>query len=36
MNFQIADGTSLPIVLSGDFGASPFFGQLSGRQSACL
>jgi hypothetical protein len=31
---RAADGIRLPIVGSGDFGASPFFGQLSGRLSA--
>jgi hypothetical protein len=32
-----ADGIMLPIGESGDFGSSPFFGQLMGRAaSACL
>jgi hypothetical protein len=32
-----ADGIMLPIGESGDFGSSPFFGQLIGRAaSACL
>ena len=30
------DGTRLPIVRSGDFGPSPFFGQLSGKPIACV
>jgi hypothetical protein len=33
--FVPTDGTRLPIVSSGDFGASPFLRQLSGKQSAC-
>ena len=30
------DDTRLPIVRSGDFGPSPFFGQLSGKPIACV
>jgi hypothetical protein len=29
-----ADGTALPIIIRGEFGVSPFRGQLSGKQSA--
>ena len=29
------EGTRLPIDRSGDFGASPFFGQLYVKQGAC-
>jgi hypothetical protein len=29
-----ADGAGLPAIISGEFGASPFRGQPSGKQSA--
>jgi hypothetical protein len=35
-DFVPTDGTRLPIVRSGDFGPSPFFGQLSGKPIACV
>ena len=33
--FVPTDGTRLPIIRSGGFGSSPFYGQLSGEQCAC-
>jgi hypothetical protein len=34
IDFVPTDGTRLPIDRSGDFGASPFLGQLSAKQGA--
>jgi len=34
IDFVPTDGTRLPIVRSGDFGASSLFGQLSAKHSA--
>jgi hypothetical protein len=32
IDFVPTDGTRLPMFMSGGFGRSPFFGQLSGKQ----